>query len=372
MALADDTDPDALGVQGGGGRFWWLLGVLIAICAGISSSLGVNLQKLAHKRLKEAGGENGKFTRTGTWQCGLGLILLGSFADFAALSFAPQSLLAPLGSLSLVTNIMISPLLLAEKVNTKQRCSVAIIITGAVTSVIFASHTDTVYSAVQLFSFYGNAVFLFYFTFIIVYILSMLLLIRKVEQRDKNSPEYLKWRKLYRFSYPSISGVIGAAGVLFAKCVCELLVGTFQGNNLFAYWQSYFVMASFVLCMYLQIRWVNCALQRFEASYVVPVFSVFWILGSVISGLVFYREWVGMTTGQMIIFIIGVLLTVVGVVSLARKQINDDPSEDDVVTSQPLVDVSGLLDTDEDSDGVIESSLAHPEEFDAEHLVASI
>jgi hypothetical protein len=48
------------------------------------------------------------------WVLGFLLVMFGSFADFAALSFGPQSLVAPLGSLTLVSNSIFAPFLLHE------------------------------------------------------------------------------------------------------------------------------------------------------------------------------------------------------------------------------------------------------------------
>ncbi len=57
-----------------------------------------------------------------------------------------QSIVAPLGSLTLVSNVILAPLLLKEKVTRRDIfCTVAIVI-GSVLSVAFASHNDVNYS----------------------------------------------------------------------------------------------------------------------------------------------------------------------------------------------------------------------------------
>lgn len=78
----------------------------------------------------------------------------GSFADFSALTFAPQSLIAPLGSLTLVSNTIFAPLLLKEKIEKRDVLATATIILGSTIAVMFASHEDVTYGIFELFSFY--------------------------------------------------------------------------------------------------------------------------------------------------------------------------------------------------------------------------
>lgn len=47
--------------------------------------------------------------------------------------------------------------------------------------------------------------------------------------------------------------------------------------------------------VFLQVRWLNEGLRRFDSSYIVPVFVSFWILLSVLSGMIFFSEYKGMT-----------------------------------------------------------------------------
>src|SRR4051794_27160410 len=122
--------------------YLWLLGVGLAAFASFVSNLGVTLQKLQHIRIEEErrskglspltsngasnGGPNGNsgggsedtaaYHKGTLWKVGLGLVIFGSLADFSALSFASQSLIAPLGSLTLVSNVIYAPCILKESV----------------------------------------------------------------------------------------------------------------------------------------------------------------------------------------------------------------------------------------------------------------
>jgi uncharacterized membrane protein len=98
------------------GQYMWIVGVFLAALASLISNLGVTLQKLLHNQTLEKGGDRSKYYNQPLWWLGVSLVVLGSLADFAALSFSPQSMIAPLGSLTLVSNVIFAPYLLKEKI----------------------------------------------------------------------------------------------------------------------------------------------------------------------------------------------------------------------------------------------------------------
>ncbi|PIA17765.1 hypothetical protein COEREDRAFT_86024 [Coemansia reversa NRRL 1564] len=72
------------------------------------------------------------------WILGLSLFVLGNVINFVALQFAPQSLVAPLGAVSLVTNVIIAPLLNKERISLFDIGGIALIIAGCVIVVVFS------------------------------------------------------------------------------------------------------------------------------------------------------------------------------------------------------------------------------------------
>ncbi len=147
----------------------WVLGVVLAGGGSIISNLGLNLQKLTHVRnnhakalAKQNGVKNSNnnsnsnyisssasaelsvsqsatsppsspspspsptpasefkspaYWRQPVWVLGLALVIFGSAADFAALGFAAQTIVAPLGSLTLVSNVFFAPYFSSERVS---------------------------------------------------------------------------------------------------------------------------------------------------------------------------------------------------------------------------------------------------------------
>jgi len=327
-------------------NYSWLVGVVLAALGSFVSNLGVTLQKLHHIQSAKSSSSSssstaessrGDYYKQALWRVGLALVVVGSVADFAALSFAPQSLVAPLGSLTLVSNVIFAPLLLKEKITTRDLIATVTIVSGSTIAVAFASHDDVIYGMADLFSFYFRLPFLAYISAVLVYIGALFGFVRHMQRLEidlKVRPSlrhtdaryigYDRLRHLLRFAYPSISGAIGAQSVLFAKCTAELLTNTTQGNGfLFAHHQTYLVLMGMGTTVFLQIKWLNEGLMRFSASYTVPVFMAFWIVLSVMSGMVFYNEYVGMDSVQMSMFAFGVAMTVAGVVTLSKKAVDE-------------------------------------------------
>ena len=170
----------------------WIIGVVLAAVASILSNLGFNLQKKCHNLLKhleavdhvdqnrlpssavsspdrtrlfdlppspdrdhndELNTNNSTISapyyRHPLWLWGIALVALGSITDFFALGFAAQSIVAPLGSLTLVANTVFAPLLLNEQINSYDIIATAAIVCGSVISVASASHRDTFYAYVE-------------------------------------------------------------------------------------------------------------------------------------------------------------------------------------------------------------------------------
>ena len=119
----------------------WVVGVVLATFASAVSNLGLNLQKLTHVRnaaTAQASVEpvkSGGYYKQRLWALGLALIILGSVADFVALGFGAQSIIAPLGSLTLVANVIFAPLLLKEPITSRDVIATLTIVVGSALSV---------------------------------------------------------------------------------------------------------------------------------------------------------------------------------------------------------------------------------------------
>jgi uncharacterized membrane protein len=312
------------------GDYHWAIGVVLAALASVISNLGLNFQKLTHIKNSNASEQvKREYYKSSLWIIGLMMIILGSIADFAALAFGAQSIIAPLGSLTLVSNVFFAPCMLGETLTHRDLLATLAIVAGATIAVIFASHKDTIYGLNDLLGFYEKPRFGLYAIFILVWIGILWTAIKYMEtlrREDKNSIHYLQVVRYHRFCYAALSGTIGAQSVLFAKCSAELLMSWLVGGGfVFFYYQTWFVVSLMVATIFLQLKFLNEGLRHFDALYIVPVFQSFWILISVIAGLVFFGEYREMTQHQMVMFPIGIFITISGVYYLSQRGVDEVP-----------------------------------------------
>ena len=94
-------------------------GIALACLAASMNATGLNLQRYAQRhglRVLNA--------------VGLALAVLCGVADMASFGFAPQSLLAPFGSLTLVINLLLAPVLHGDQIRTVDLSSTALVFAG--------------------------------------------------------------------------------------------------------------------------------------------------------------------------------------------------------------------------------------------------
>ncbi|WAR23924.1 NPAL2-like protein [Mya arenaria] len=81
--------------------------------------------------------------------------------------------------------------------------------------------------------------------------------------------------------------------VISAKAVSSMIQLTFAGDS--------------------QLKYLNAAMKKFESTIVVPTNFVFFTISAIIAGIVFYREFWGMTALEIFMFLFGCCLSFVGV-----------------------------------------------------------
>ena len=107
------------------------LGITLGLIACVLNATGMNFQKI--------GQQNGRGYVT---IFGLILSAIAGISDVSSFSFAPQSLLAPLGAITLVCNLLVAPLIDAKEKLTKIDILATTIISAGVVGCVSASLGD--------------------------------------------------------------------------------------------------------------------------------------------------------------------------------------------------------------------------------------
>ncbi|KAE8895903.1 hypothetical protein PF005_g179 [Phytophthora fragariae] len=295
----------------------WVAGFLISLVFSVLNSVGINLQKLSMSRNNAA--EVKKTTlKQPLWMLGFGLVCLGSLLDFVAFGMAPQTLLAPLAALSLVWNMLIAPIFHKEKVTRENLLATAIIFIGVTLTVIFAGHSTPSYELEDLIRLYQQPAMYAYIVMIVCFLSGLFTFCRYIE-RTHNFEEGL----FHIICYGGIAGTFGGQSVLLAKSTVELLKSAIWGDAglyMFTQLTSYVIIAGLGACLGFQVHFLNGGLARFDALVVIPVYQSFWILMSVLGGIMYFEEYVSMTRTQMFMFTIGGCVTILGIIVLLKTR----------------------------------------------------
>lgn len=271
-------------------------------------------------------------------------VVLAAVFDFVALAFGPQSVIAPIGSLTMIANACIAPRMHGEKLHSRIVIATVFIIIGCVISVASASHENHVCDIGVIFKLYTTPRFALYISVVSITIAAILVFVKRAErikiELGAESSEYQRVFSGHRISYAAISGIFGAQSVLFARTVDLLFVGGSRSGVLFlTYPETYVILGCLVGCIGLQIYWLNQGLSRFESLYNVPIFTSTWIVGTVLGGGVFYGEFDEFTVVQWVLFPFGIAMCCMGVMCLISKSTREEPAN---VTIKDPKDEFGL------------------------------
>ncbi|KAE9319279.1 hypothetical protein PF008_g18305 [Phytophthora fragariae] len=306
----------------------WVIGFSIAVVFSFLASVGINLQKKALKQ-NELGPEPKPAYRLPLWTLGFVLCAVGSVLDFVAFGLAPQSLLAPLAALTLVWNMMLAPCFNKEKLSKKDIVSTLIIFVGATIAVVFASHTSPSYNLDMLMQLYRDPLTIVYFCVVVLTVVAHFAAIKIVDNFCLMSNRHRiiqvgtpgMWSTIRLVGYAGLAGTLGGQSVLFAKSTAELLKGVFNGDaSCFAHYQTYLIAIALVVCLSLQIKYLNGGLLHYDALSMVPVYQAYWVISGVLGGVIYFQEIRTFSVLQAVMFVLGIGVSIFGVVLLSRRK----------------------------------------------------
>jgi hypothetical protein len=212
--------------------------------------MGVNVQKYSF--VKNAALEPAlqkPYVKQPLWGVGLVLVILGSLGDFAALGLAAQSIVAPIGAITLVSNVLFAHFGNKEPITRRDILGTCLIIIGSTLSVAFGNHAEVTYTMEELKDLYLAEGFAGYAFTMLAVVTALYVLIKRLQpmkeemvekcqayekalQASPRDPQliqelderiaeleakYEKWAKIHPFSYCALSGTIGAQSILFGK-----------------------------------------------------------------------------------------------------------------------------------------------------------
>ena len=312
------------------GDFW--LGVAASVVGSITLNLGINIQKLAFVRHNALPVNNRpQIYRNPLWLLGLLVFLFGNTGDAVGLTFTAQSVITPLGSISLVSNLIFAWLLVGEKLDRATAIGTLFIVIGVILTVSSGNNECTSFTLDQLILLFSQGGFL---AFAALHICCLACLLRFLYVKEK---EILSvglhglnhnTRLLLRLAYPVTGSLFATWTVLLVKSFGELIKQSVRsGESEFQRVEGWLIVLGVLASFPLQYMCIQQGLRHFSAMYIVPVFSSAWTIGSVTIGALFWKEFTNFRQEQYFFFFFGIAIITLGIFLLQQRNVQVIPEE---------------------------------------------
>ncbi|KAI7493305.1 DUF803-domain-containing protein [Hortaea werneckii] len=264
------------------------------------------------------------YLKSPIWWVGIGLMVLGEAGNFLAYGFAPASIVSPLGVVALVSNCLIAPLLLGEPFRWRDGLGVIIAIAGAVTVVLSASDSNPRLTPDKIWHLITQWEFETYFG--VSVLLIVVLSVASNKFGDRTVLVDLGLVALY-----------GGYTALSTKGIASLLSNTIWRVVTFPI--TYLLVAVLVLTAVMQIKYVNRALQRFNATQVIPTQFVLFTISVIVGSAVLYRDFETEAAGDAAKFVGGCALTFLGVWCITSGHNDESEADEEMAEEDDAVDL---------------------------------
>ena len=255
------------------------------------------------------------------WAVAIAFLFLGSVLDFTALGLTREIVVTTLGGWSLVVSAILAIVILNEPCTKYDIAGICFIMTGMVCSIVSSSHYHRDWTISRIEKQYNkrHVVLAFICMLIAVVSCSIILCIDYVH-RIRRSKE-MKAKHVVKPKSGGVVGVLicflaslsGNFVIVFGKAVSVLVKSFLSGDKYHQHPIAVPLLFALIAALLIEISLVNASLSINESLFHIPVYYVFWVIGSVVTGGVFYDELKWTTPGHMYLFIVGLFLLFTGV-----------------------------------------------------------
>ncbi|KAF2999202.1 hypothetical protein E8E13_000021 [Curvularia kusanoi] len=276
----------------------------------------VSPDRLERSETDEGTFKQKSYLKSPYWWLGIVLMTIGEAGNFLAYGFAPASIVSPLGVVALISNCIIAPFMLKERFRWRDAAGVVVAVGGAVTVVLSANDNNPKLGPDEIWELIKRWEFETYLGITVGVIIVLMGASNKYG--EKNILIDL-----------SLVGLFGGFTALSTKGVASLLSYTLWRVITFPVF--YLLVAILVGTAVMQIKYINRALQRFDATQVIPVQFVMFTLSVILGSAILYRDFERTSGGDAGKFIGGCALTFSGVwlITSGRPRRHDDDEDDE-------------------------------------------
>ncbi|XP_067009582.2 magnesium transporter NIPA2 [Anabrus simplex] len=327
----------------------------IGLGLAISSSLFIGssfiIKKKALIRLNRLGalraGAGGfGYLKEWIWWAGLFTMGIGEAANFAAYAFAPASLVTPLGALSVLVSAVLASKFLNEKLNLLGKMGCFLCVLGSTVIIIHSPKEEEIENLDDLLVKLQDTGFLVYVALVMTTFLVIVF--------------YLGPRYGHRHVvvYIALCSAVGSLTVMSCKGLGLALKDTLTGqSNEVGNWLTWAFLITVVICIIVQMNYLNRALDLFNTGIVTPVYYVLFTTLVITASTILFREWQSLSAQDILGNFCGFLTVIIAIfllnafrevdITLSEVQNILRPKRDLIVahrsSKQPCSDEEGLI-----------------------------
>lgn len=314
--------------------FW--IGLILAVSSSFFNGSSFIFQKVGLKSMRKkdgattasAGGH--RYLLEWKWWLGMLMMALGEGCNFVAFTFAPATLVTPLGALSVIFCAILASRFLKERLNLLGKAGCLLCVLGSTVTVVHSPKTAQIQHMSELLDKVKQpAILTVVGVFILVAIVAIVIL----------AP---RWGEKNVAVYVFICSVLGALTVTGAKGFGVALNQTFKGDQQFTNWLTYVMLGVVIVDILFQLHFLNKALDLFNTAIVTPTYYVMFTTAVAILSLTLYQEFNSLSVFDIIGNVCGFLIIVVGIFLLNAFKDMDITLKNLPKAKKPSTDVNVL------------------------------
>ncbi|KAI9322630.1 hypothetical protein BX666DRAFT_1848832 [Dichotomocladium elegans] len=253
-----------------------------------------------------------------------------------SIGYLPVVILAPIGAMSLVFNSVAARIVLGDPFTKRNIIGTLLIIVGALLVGMFGVIQEPNHSLDDLIELYKRPAFIIYFSIleaiILVTIIGTHLSERVYNKWEEAIPPpdqkllgtWLSMDDLKTYigvSYGVLGGNISSQSMLFAKSGLELFILTIvYGQDQLRHVWTWALVVMTVITAALQLYYLNKGLRLCDTVVLIPLSFCAFNVSCLFNGLIYYNQWDQLRWWQLLYVLIGVTLTVCGVICLSWRK----------------------------------------------------
>ena len=304
----------------------WLIGFFLGLATRLLNAVAVQSYARAHRQIEKKHAEaqlsesasklsdRPRYVCDRCWLLGLSCSIVSGVTDVLSLGYAPAALIAPMGSLTLIFNLCLNPLINREPVSRYTVGVTLLICSGTVLTVVFSPRGDENEGS-DIGKELADIYISWYFAIFAMAIAALLCSLWAATIRWSNDST------VYSVAVPALSGTLSAVNRTIGKGMAIGLKLTFRGDGCFCVeWLWYIVFVGIFLSLFAHLKWLNRGLAAFSPVLIIPINSTCSMLITTTAGLVVFREWNQFNSElSVIMFACGILVIVAGMIAITKS-----------------------------------------------------